>query len=166
MRITAKLRTLDTPQMNKNGTAKKNQWGHDLYTKYVQCSDMKQIQLKEHMRQELFKIKKAIEDLGDDFFMAATGIDLHEKKQINDEPIKYTYMERLNMVYDRSLELTKQPTMGIIDMFNECIKKVYKGLGADITEIAERTIVIDDPDIAAARHAVFTKFFEYGKDLY
>lgn len=165
MRITARLRTLDTPQTDRNGNPLKGRNGSPLYTQYVQCSDMKQIQMKEHMRKELTKLAKAIEELGEPMFEAGCGVSLHTKFRNNEEPKPYSYLDRLEMVYKRSLDPKKQVTMGIIDMFNSVIKDTYKGLGCDLAEISERSIIIDDIDEAAVKHQVFTALFKYGKDL-
>lgn len=165
MRITARLRTLDTPQTDRYGKPLKGRNGSPLYTQYVQCSDMKQIQMKEHMRKELTKLVRAIEELGEPIFEAGANLDLHIKERNNEEPKPYSYMERLEMVYKRSLETNKQVTMGIIDMYNYVIKKTYKGLGCDLNEISERSLIVDDIDCARVKHQVFTALFKHGKDL-
>lgn len=151
MKIHTNLRTLDTPQTNKKGTPLKNLIGQDIYTTYLDLSKRDEILLKQFMHENIVTIISSISILGRNEFEAGTGVSLNRKKQIDDEPKAYSWVERAEFVYNRTKDSERsQLTMGIIDMYNHVVGSTHRKINTnEFLEDIRVSVNEDDTPIMA-----------------
>lgn len=162
MKIACKTRKFDTPQTTIKGKILKNIEGEPVYTEYLVLSSNKYQDVCHHMRKELNKVLEAIEAVGVSEFENITGIKLNQKSQIDNEPVPYTFMERVDMVYARINDKGKDITSGIVDQFNHVVGKTQRAIGSDNAYIEKCRINIVDPDSQRIGNILNPDLFEIG----
>ena len=159
MKLTCDTRQLGTPQTTTNGRARTNISGKPIYTTYLKLTPYQLASLKEHMQRYI----QIISDFTDQEFAVLTDrIDLSLKTQIDNEPIAYNYLERLQIVLDR-LDTMDDMTTGIIDMYNQVVCKTLRVLDFDVASIARARVDIEDPTVSLMRSKLDPRLFVEGK---
>ena len=158
MKLTTETRRLKTPQETRGGKVRKNIAGEPVFTEYLKLTPSQYQDLKQHMKQYI----NVISNFDDSQFgILNDRIDLTEKTQIDNEPIAYSYLERLQIVLDR-LDTNDDMTTGVIDMYNHVVCKTLRALDFPQSEIEDARVTIEDPEIRRMRNALNPRLFQLG----
>lgn len=159
MKLVAETRRLKTPQSSVSGRVRKNINGEPVYTEYLKLTPTKRFDTVQHMRRYIDNISN-FNDY--QFEILASKIDFEAKTQIDNEPVAYTFLQRLEIVIER-LQSDNDLTMGIIDMYNHVVCKTLRALEFPANELEKARIVIEDPELRRMRNMLNPDLFELGE---
>lgn len=162
MKISARVRTLETPQTNsRTGKIQKDIEGTPVYTQYLVLTTDQHYQMVRHMKEYIDRIVDAITEFGVDEFAVLSGVDYNTRKQINSEPRAYSWADRLQMVIDRLNDKSgKDFTVGIVDAYNQVVGAVYRQNDSTPQYIEHVRIEIIHPDTAKLKNILNPDLFE------
>lgn len=125
MKINCSIRRLNSPQTNYKGNSMRNIAGQDVYTEYLDMTKAQELTTKKFMFDNIQDIIGVIEAIGAGEFQELTKIQMQKRKQIDNEPKPYNWIQRAEVVLKR-IHTSDQLTTGIIDMYNHVVGATYR----------------------------------------
>jgi hypothetical protein len=154
MKFVANQKKLNTPQKTASGKTRVNIAGEPIYTTYLGMVPSEELKLRMKMRKEVDIVFAAQKQMNKMDFCMALGFNTLSKKQIDNEPKAYNWEQRLAIVDERLKDNGKQLTMGIIDMYNNVVGSMYRGLGYDNDTLNKKRIDIAESGRTSHRPSV------------